>query len=1003
MTPYIVVPPAVRPIELAIKDKTKNQVTITYPNPLYNTKTEALAVYDPLGQIAFDISNGDDINDLSDLNPIQDADGNEIQVDDTLDLNINEKRFATYEKSIALPTSLLESIKKVSSNDVYIDLHLKSIDGNRLNFKTLLTSGAKVQLMLSKNGSNKTRLVDFNGNVIDYKRPEYLIYKVRVNKNLIINNEYDTIHLLYNTDKYDNGRSFNIENCTMQLPDGKTSDKVGIRKIDPVSNTFGDCSFTSETFNIARYALNFPLYKIRLCLENMVADKELFAAPIVKIKHRNIAAEGSEPITETELLPIEQGAIPVGGDIYYDIPQELYNVNQDDTLVYTMSLPSPYPINTPEITFNNVFVEVIGLNEINELVDKYTTGFTATVTLFEERKEVSNTASTLSTYDPVECVDILMCCYDSNSQLINKTSSKRRDIYNGKEFIYYTDKKWHNFVNNKYMNHSKYKEHYDMIFNIPENTEYYYFIAFTYSNWHDNPSIYSMSNILAVNSIKQDFSLEFINPIVSIDEIDGNKYANSDINNPDITIKVNSQRSSNLAITDSINNNGFNLAKDKFNRDKWIANPIIYSNTKQFGYELPVFNSSDVYNANNIVGSLEPLYNDIEYYYQWKNLYGKDLVYSAFHMDTSTPIEIDSKYTVYEDEADKFISNRAVPYIEIPSELASYDRSKITLFLDTNFGMDVKAQDTNVYIKPTKLVKDTFTINYTISKVRSSYWGVKELWNKGLMQRLGDIAAIEDLKIEWGMKLNLDHRHPTQGRKGPILVEDFWAATSHYYNYNPLSIFAFLKDKNIRDYGGNNIWHKNYGDYIYFEITNPRLKRLFLESNCHARRHDAILFEDYAYDWCWEKTVKVRFTVTKRVYDDGTPIYNQNLPEENYTANHNIAGWSLYEKPKFKTANVVLTKAPTASDPSFVLKYDVMLSPLVFKHNNPNGDMFGNKFKYSWGNSAESYMKWDTVTVRGSAPYTHEQTHYFITYNKDFNASATFRIRINKDGTVTLL
>ena len=1003
MTPYIVVPPAVRPIELAIKDMSKSKATITYPNPLYNTKTESIATYDALGQIEFDVSNGDDINDLSDLNPIYDADDNEIQIDPTLDININEKRFATYEKSIKLSTGLINAIKKVSTNDVYIDLHLKSIDGGRLNFKTLLSSGAKIQLMLSKNGSDKTRLVDFSGNVIDYKRPEYTIFKVRVNKNIIIDNEYDTIHLLYNTDKYDNGKSFNIENCTMEMPEGKVSNKVGIRKIDPASNTYGVCSFTSDTFNIARYALNFPLYKIRLCLENMIADKKLFDTPVVKIQHRNVAAEGETPITETVLCPIKQGPVDIGEDIYYDIPQDLYNVNIDDILLFSLSLPSPYPIDTPEITFSNVFIEVIGLHEINELVDKYTTGFTANAIFFEEKKEVSNTVANLSTYDPVECVDIIMCCFDSDKQLINKTNSKRRDIYNGKEFVYYTDRKWHNFVNNKYMNHSKYKEHYDMVFNIPSETEYYFFIAFTYSNWHDNPSIYSMSNILAVNSVKQDFSIDFIEPIISIDSIDGSKFANVDINNPEIILKVNSQRSSNIAVTDNLSNNGFNLARDKFNRDKWIANPILYSNTKQFGYELPIFNSADVYNANNVVGSLEPLYNDIEYYYQWSSLYGKELVHSSAHLDNSIPIEIDSKYTVYEDEADKFISNRAVPYIEIPKEISSYDRSKITLFLDTNFGMDLKEQDIGQPIKPTKLITDTFTINYEITKFRSPYWGVAHLWNKGLMERLGDLAAIEDIKIEWGMKLNLDHRHPTAGRRGPILVEDFWAAASHYYGYNPLTIFAFLKDKNIRDYGGNDIWHKNYGDYIYFEITNPRLKRLFLESNCHARRHDAILFEDYVYDWCWEKTVKVRFTVTKRVYEDGTPIYSQNLPEENFTANHNVAGWSLYEKPKFKMANIVLTKAPTASDPSFVLKYDVMLSPLVFKHNNANGDMFGNKFKYSWGTSVDHYMKWETVTVRGNAPYTHEQTHYFITYNKDYNVSATFRFRVNNDGTVTQL
>ncbi len=1011
MTPYVVIPPVVKPIELAVKDKTAKQVTITYPNPLYNNKTESIATYNDLGQLVFDVSKGDDINDLSNLNPIQDADGNDVQVDKTLDVDINEKRLLTYEKSITIPSNLLESIRKVGTNDVYIDLHLKSIDNGNLNFKTILSSGSKVQIMFSKGGENKERLVDVNGNVIDYKKPEYTIYKIRVNRNLIIENEYDTIHLLYNTDKYDEGKSFNIENCTMQLPEGKTSNKIGLRKTDPVSNTFGTCTFTSDTFEIAKYALNYPDYRIRLCLENMEASSNLFEPPVIKVTHRNISDNDTESITETVLLPINQGEIAPGEDIHYDIPFELYNVNIDDILIFNMSLSSPYPINAPEITFSNAFIEVIGLQLIDghlagNLADKYTTGFTATVTFSEEKKNTSSTSTNVSAFDPVECIDVIMCCFDKNKNLINKTNSKRRDIYNGKEFVYFTSRRWHNFVNNKYMNHNKYKAHYDMTFDVPDGTEYYFFIAFVYSNWHDNPSIYSMSNILTSNSIKQDFSLEFINPTVSIDEIDGTKYANSDINNPEMTVKVNSQISSNMNITNNMADNGFNLARDKFDRQKWEANPIIYSNTKQFGYELPIFNAVDAYNANNVVNSLEPLYNDIEYYYQWKDLYGKEMIYSSAHVDNSKPIEIDSRYTVYEDEADKFISNRAVPYIELPAELASYDRSRITLFLDTNFGKGVQTPTTpeapSVPVEqPTKLVTETFTINYTITRFRYPYWGVKDLWNKGLMNKLGDIAAIEDIKIEWGMKLNRDHRHPTAGRRGPILVEDFWAATTHYYNYNPLSVFAWLKDKKIRDYGGHDIWHKNYGDYIYFEITNTRLKRLFLESNCHCRRHDAIMFEDYKYDWCWDTTVKVRFTVTKRVNADGTPLYNQNLPDENFTANYNIPGWDLYQKPRFKVANVQLTKAPTATDSSFVLKYDVLISPLIWKHTNANGDAFGNIFKYGWGNNAECYRKWDTITVRGNAPYTHEQTHYFITYNKNFNTSATFRFTINRDGTVT--
>lgn len=1000
MSPYVVVPPAVRPLELAIKDRTKSNITISYANPLYGQNTESIATYTELGDVFFDVSMGDDINDLSKLNAIKDENNNDVQVDETLDMNIGEKRLLTYEKTISMPSSLLTSIRNVNSNDIYLDLKLKSIDNGLLNFKSITSNGIKIQIMFSKSGENRTRAIDFDGSVIDYKKSEYTLYKAKVSKDIFINNNFDTIHLLYNTDKYSDGKAFPIEDATMQLENEQVMNGIGWRKIDTIKNYYGSCSFVSNTFEIAKYALNYDKHKLRLCLENMNADKPLFAPPVITVHHRNIAGPEEEAITQTVLTPVEQGEIGIGSDIHYEIPYELYNVNIDDVLTYVITPQNPYPIDMPEITFSNAFIEVIGLYEIDQIVDKYTTGFTAAATFFKEIKNNTNSSSNVSTFDPVECVDVIMCCFDSNKQLINKAINKRRDIYNGKKFIYYTDRRWHNFVNDKYINNIKYKSNYDMTFSVPDNTEYLFFIAFTYSNWHGNPSIYSMSNILTVNSVKQDFSLEFIDPSPLIDELDGSLYANSDINNPPITVKINAQRSSNVSITDNAADNSFDLAKDPFDRDKWIANPIIYSNTKTYGYEQPIFNSSESYVSNNAVNTLEPLYNDIEYYYHWKNLYGKEKVLSIHHVDNTDLIEIDSRYTVFEDEGDKFISNRAVPYIEIPAELYSYDRSKITLFLDTDFGMDVVIPEPE---KTTKLISETFTIDYKISKVRGALWGVSHLWNQGLMKKLGDVSAIEDIKIEWGMKLNLDHRHPTQGRKGPILVEDFWAAASHYYGYNPCTLYAFLKDKNIRDYGGNNIWHKNYGDYIYFEITNPRLKQLFLDSNCHWRRHDAIIFEDYKYDWCWEPTVKVRFTVTKRVYEDGTPIVENYLPEENFTSNYNIPGWNMFEKPKFIVRNIRLTKAPTSSDPSFVLKYDVMLSPLIYKHDNAKGDAYGNIFKYSWGHNAECYRKWETVTVRGSAPYTHEQTHYFITYNKDFNVVTTFRFKINKDGTVIQL
>ena len=112
-------------------------------------------------------------------------------------------------------------------------------------------------------------------------------------------------------------------------------------------------------------------------------------------------------------------------------------------------MESPYPLNTPNITFSSAYIEVIGLFQMDQLVDKYTTGFTATATFSEPKKETATTnTSSVSSFDPVQCIDVIMCCFDLKKNLINKSATKRRDIYNGKELIYYTDRKWHNLLFN---------------------------------------------------------------------------------------------------------------------------------------------------------------------------------------------------------------------------------------------------------------------------------------------------------------------------------------------------------------------------------------------------------------------------------------------------------------------------------------------------------------------------------------------------------------------------
>ena len=685
MTPVVVIPPAVRPVELALKNNDTKQVTVNYTNPLYGMKTHAAFGYTSLGSAYFDVSEGDDRNNYSDLNAIIDEEGNTIQMDPSLDLNMNEVRYETYEKAIKIPEDLLNKLKATVSNLVYVDVTLTSSDEDMnypINFKDITSNNSKVQFMLSRNGEGKTGAINLTSEIIDLKQKSYLINKLRFDRDLLVNGNYDTIHILYNTDRYDNGKIFETTNWVMYESDGTISNEIGWKK---TGSNYTQCRFNSDTKDIAIQALYYNQAKIRLTLENLRADIPLFAPPTIVVEHRPII-RNEETVTKTTLVPYSEGEVQAGSDIYYHIPQELYDANYEDTLIFNMSPGAVFPINTPEISFSNAIIEVVEVNNMEDSINKYSNGFTAKLDFFEQRNEITSTSS----FDPVQCIDIIMCCYDKDKQLINKTASKRRDIYNGKELIYYTDRKWHNLVNDKYIYHPKYKKDYDMTFNIPDGTEYMYFIAFTYGDWFGNPSVYSMSNVLTLNSIKQDLSLEFVSPTPIKDTVDPNMlYANTELNNPVIEIQVNSQISSAISVTNNLSGLNMNLAKDPFDMNKWKANPIIYSNSKTYGYELPVFNAVDAYSINTVVSSTVPLYNNIEHYKRWENMYGKTYVLAPNHEANNSPITLNSNYTVYEDSADKFISNNAIPYIEIPAEIAKYDRSKITLFLDADFGKNV--------------------------------------------------------------------------------------------------------------------------------------------------------------------------------------------------------------------------------------------------------------------------------------------------------------------------
>ena len=137
------------------------------------------------------------------------------------------------------------------------------------------------------------------------------------------------------------------------------------------------------------------------------------------------------------------------------------------------------------------------------------------------------------------------------------------------------------------------------------------------------------------------------------------------------------------------------VAKFLFDKNIWLNDPLIFSNAHYCGYEQPVFSIDDYYLGNcsdaeedNIISNGRPSYNVIEYYNEWKDYYGKDIIKNDVSNDESLGIEsvdIKTNYTIFENNTNVNIYNNSIPYINIPSSLFKYDKSKIVLYIDANF------------------------------------------------------------------------------------------------------------------------------------------------------------------------------------------------------------------------------------------------------------------------------------------------------------------------------
>ena len=184
---------------------------------------------------------------------------------------------------------------------------------------------------------------------------------------------------------------------------------------------------------------------------------------------------------------------------------------------------------------------------------------------------------------PIHLVDICMVVKNQQGEIINKTNDKKRDVNNGKQWMYYT-KRFYHYVT------PKAPEVYELEIDI---TSYpigsaISLIAFYYADWFTNPSVYSTSNIL--NTEKQNVAMK-----LAIDKPNDNSEVDS--LNPNIKVTVHN--------TSVVKNTGTYL----FEPDNWklsytINNGVYYKVPRSKDFHMPNFKDADLYKPNNILDTV---------------------------------------------------------------------------------------------------------------------------------------------------------------------------------------------------------------------------------------------------------------------------------------------------------------------------------------------------------------------------------------------------------------
>lgn len=122
---------------------------------------------------------------------------------------------------------------------------------------------------------------------------------------------------------------------------------------------------------------------------------------------------------------------------------------------------------------------------------------------------------------PTPVVDVCLIVTDANGKIINKTKNKRRDAENGRSWVFYNDRRWHNLIPKDYVdnlgkavNNSAKKEKYTMTFDInnyPAGSNIS-LIAFYYPDYYNHPSIYSTSDIVSNKEFNINSKIKIITP-----------------------------------------------------------------------------------------------------------------------------------------------------------------------------------------------------------------------------------------------------------------------------------------------------------------------------------------------------------------------------------------------------------------------------------------------------------------------------------------------------------